>query len=96
MQCCLFRAYSKGFEKKVKTSIQLITTAANIFYVQYAQFATKEPPLKWNNTAPLKKKIAGRQLSNTITKRYHLSKTGFRTSHRNLFKICLARKRENK
>lgn len=54
MQCCLFRAYSKGFKKKkVKTSIQLITTAANIFYVQYAQFATKEPHLMWNNTAPL-------------------------------------------
>lgn len=35
--------------------MQLIITAANIFYVQYAQFATKEALVKWSKTAPAQK-----------------------------------------
>lgn len=69
-------AYLKGLKKRVKTGMQLIITAADIFYVQYAQFATKEALAKWSKTAPAQKMTASVQLPNTITKRYQLSKRG--------------------
>lgn len=53
-------AYSKGLKKRVKTSMQLIITAAKIFYVQYAQFATKEALVKWSKTAPAQKMTKSR------------------------------------
>lgn len=62
---CLF----KKLKKKVKTSIQLITTAANVFYVQYAQFALKKLHLSEAIQLHFKRwqERPGRQLSNTIS-----------------------------